>query len=406
MAPAVPATKTKKDNRKTCTVCSKRYTPSHRSALTCSEECKRARRNGTRVTTATKKRTPKPLPVSNTFLQLLIRHARQAKTAQIVQYIKEEELHELRQMHTLQRNANSWSSRKWGDYHITHIYPVNGKQHTGKFVPQNLVVGKAALNRTQGTAYFSGGEFISPAHKSSKWDIRADMTDLEVIELMIQCIGADAWEPFAKAAKLLPNQKQAHLDALGKLLDRQDPEHARYFSLMDDSRTSSQTLRELVKAITGKEVFQPSSPPYVNELIVLVMEHRRLAVHRPELLPFLKALEQVLQMSQYFRQSFDLDEVDGAMFFDVLHGKPITGVTLDLLNEFIVNSLTQIYDASRPKLLGPTPYQLMSPEERAAHSERVAANGRALEELRLVREQEAVSQPYWLDDVPEFQQAA
>jgi hypothetical protein len=146
--------------------------------------------------------------------------------------------------------------------------------------------------------------------------------------------------------------------------------------------------------------------PYVNELIVLVMEHRRLAVHRPELLPFLKALEQVLQMSQYFRQSFDLDEVDGAMFFDVLHGKPITGVTLDLLNEFLVSSLIQIYDASRPKAFGPTPYQLMSPEERAAYSERVAASGQALEELRLAREQEVAAQPYWLDEALEFQQAA
>ena len=406
MTKATPAVTTKKDDRKTCTVCSKRYTPSHRSALTCGEECKRARRNVTRLKTATKKRKPKLTPVSNGFLQLLIRHGRQARTAQIVQYISTEELNELRQMYTLQRNANSWSSRKWGDYHFSHIYPVNGKQHTGKFVPQNLVIGKGTFNRTQGTTYFGGGEFISPAHKSSKWDIRADMTDLEVIELMIQCIGADAWEPFAKAAKLAPSQKQAHLDTLGKLLDRTNPEHAAHLRVVDDPRTSAQTLGQLITSISGKEQFQMGNGPYVNELIVLVMEHRRLAVHRPELLPFLKALEQVLQMSQYFRQSFDLDEFDGAMFFDVLHGKPITGVTLDLLNEFIVNSLTQIYDASRPKLLGPTPYQLMSPEERAAHSERVAANGRALEELRLAREQEAVSQPYWLDDVPEFQQAA
>lgn len=401
MATATSVTKTKKDTRKTCTTCGKKFQPTHRSMKTCSEECKRVRRNKG----GKKNRQPKPLQISNAFIQLLLRHAKQAGTVQIVQGIATEELTELHEMHKLHQRANSTSVAAFGDYQFSHVYPVKGQKHTGKFVPVNLVVASAGLNRSFKNTHHGGGAYIHFTDKSSKWDIQGGMSDQAIMELMIECIGRPVWDAFAKVTQLPAATRQGYLDALGTLLDPANPEHAEYLKVMNNRKTSTPDLRSLVEAVTGKELFQVSTRCYVSRMVVLMLEMGRMSAYRPELVPVLKVLEQVEQMSSHFtHDSFDISEFDEGLFFDILHGKTVTETTLEVLNDFLVDSLTNIYDtAATLPTFGPRPIDSYTPEKRTAFYDWVEAS-RIAEEKRRATPRLDVSD-FW-DEVMELQLAA
>lgn len=370
MAPAKrTATNTKKDTRKICTVCKKKYQPQHKAMKTCSEECKLARRNKSVRNGARKKRELKPLQMSNAFIRLLLRHAKQAGTVQIVQGIISEQLTELHEMHKLHQRANSTSSAAFGDFQFSHVYPVKGQKHTGKFVPVNLVVASAGLNRSFKSTHLGGGAFIHFTDKSSKWDVQAGMSDRDIMELMIECITLPVWEAFTKVTKLPASTRQAHLDTLGTLLDPSNPDHAEYLKVMNTPGISTQDLKSLVEAVTGKELFQVSTVCYVSRMVVLILEMKRMSAYRPELLPVLNVLEQVEQMSSHFaHDSFAITEFDEGLFFDILHGKAVTETTMEVLDDFLVECLTSIYDAAaiRP-MFGPRPIDTYSPVQLAEY---------------------------------------
>ena len=319
-APAPNATTTKKP-RKTCTVCKRKFVPPRKSVMTCSDDCKRARRNKSDKGVARKTRKPKPVPLSNNFVQLLIRHGRQAGTVQIVQYITAEELLELREMHKVQLSANATSGRAFADYHFCHVYPACGMSHIGKFVPQNLVLGNAQLNKDHGNRYYGGGDFISPAHASNRFDVERWMTDADVMALMIRCIGQAEWDAFDKVAKLLPSTKQSYIDLLAPLLNSSNPDHGKHLKVFDDPRSTAGELRAVLEAVTDKKVFVfGGSSRYVSPMGLLISEFTRVMKYRPEVEPVLKALEQIEQTARYFTYDhFDVSEVEG-FFFDILHG--------------------------------------------------------------------------------------
>ncbi|CAI8715409.1 hypothetical protein [Pseudomonas serbica] len=395
MAPAKrTATKTKKDTRKICTICKKKYQPEHKAMKTCSEECKLARRNKVAKNSTRKKREPKPLQMSNAFIRLLLRHAKQAGTVQIVEGVTVGQLAELHEMHKLHQRANSTSSAAFGDFQFSHVYPVKGQKHTGKFVPVNLVIGSSGLNRSFKNTYLGGGAYIPFAEKSSRWDVLGGMSDRDIMELMIECITRPVWEAFTKVTKLPASPRQAHLDTLGTLLDPSNAEHAEYLKVMNTPGISTQDLKSLVEAVTGKELFQISTRCYVSRMVVLVMETRRMSAYRPELLPVLDVLEQVEQMSSHFaHDSFAITEFDEGLFFDILHGKTVTDTTLEVLDDFLVENLTSIYEAAaiRP-VFGPRPIDSYSPaqlaEYRAISSEAVVASPGASDFWDYVMEQQ------------------
>lgn len=373
MALALPATTPhKKDLRKTCTVCKAKFLPSHHSTLTCSDECKRIRRNKSTKVVLRKKRKPKPFPTSNIFVQLLIRHAKQAGTVQIVQYITAEELLELREMQKTQLATNCYSVRCFADYHFCHIYPANGMPHIGKFTPQNLVLGSAALNRKHGSHYFGGGEFISPAHKTNRFDVEKWMSDKDIVELLLKCIGRDVWDAFAKVAKLQPSTKQTYIDLLVTMLDRNNPAHRQYLKVFDDPRSTANELRNVLESITDKKVYMFGSRGYKSPMDLMLSEFARVVRYRPDLAPVLKALEQIEQTSRYFTyDSFDLSEVEG-FFFDILHGIAVTDSVLAELADIVVGALT----ASTAKMKNfdrAAGYDCFEPEQVEARRARMAA---------------------------------
>lgn len=405
MAPVTKPTKSKKDTRKTCTTCRRKFQPSHQSIKTCSEECKRVRHNKGKKNTAQKKRQPKPLQMSNAFIQLLLRHAKQAGTAQIVQGVTTEELLELREMHKLQLRANSSSSDAFGAFQFSHVYPVKGQRHTGKFVPVNLVVASAGLNRSFKNTHLGGGAYIHFTDKNSKWDIQGGMSDQAIVELMIECITRPVWDAFAKVAKLQPSVRQCHLDTLGTLLDPVNVEHTEYLKVMNNPKTSTQDLRSLVEAVTGKELFQVSTHCYVSAMMMLILETRRMSVYRPELALVLNVLEQVQQMSSHFiHDDFNITEFDEGLFFDILHGKQVTSSAMEVLNDFLVDNLSSIYDTYGVKPVF-VPGIVESPEQVAIRQAVMETRSRVIEERRAVVQQAIDSQPsFW--DMMEQQQAA
>ncbi|WP_143496841.1 hypothetical protein [Pseudomonas sp. Irchel s3a18] len=318
---------------------------------------------------ARKKREPKPLQMSNAFIRLLLRHAKEAGTVQIVEGITAEQLDELHEMHKLQVRANPSSAKVFGAYHFSHVYPVKGQKHTGKFVPCNLVIASASLNRSFKNTHLGGGAYIHFSEKNSKWDVQVGMDDKAIMELMIECITRPVWEAFTKVTKLLPSTRQARLDTLGKLLDPTNPEHAAYLKALNTPGISTQDLGMLVEAVTGKEIFQVGGGCYVSPMMMLIVETERMSAYRSELLQVLKVLEQVQQMSSYFaHDSFAITEFDEGLFFDFLHGKTITETTVEVLNDFLVESLTSIYDAAaiRP-MFGPAPIDSYSPAQLAEY---------------------------------------
>lgn len=339
MAPATPATtKSNKDTRKTCTVCKAKFKPVRRTALTCSEDCKRARRNGVDRKVTKKVRKPKAFPMSNPFVQLLLRHAKQAENVQIVQYITVDQLHELRAMLKTQQAVNG-RSRFFGEYQFCHVYPAKGQRHVGKFVPANLVIGNADLNRQHGNQWLGGGEFVSPAHKSPRWDIKPWMTDADIMSLMLDCIGRGVWAEFDKVAKLAPSQRHAYLEKLAGLLDRNNPDHSEWWKVFNNPKSSTRDLRRLLEAVTGKDIFVMSNVGSLDALDVLVTETTRLLAYRPELAPVLKALEQVKQTSWYFREPLDLGE-DEYFFFNILHGRDINPAVLESITGDLLERIT------------------------------------------------------------------
>jgi hypothetical protein len=321
--------------------------------MTCSEDCKRARRNKVDRKVTKKARKPKAFPMSNPFVQLLLRHAKQAGNVQIVQYITVDQLHELRAMSKTQQAANKW--RTFGEYQFSHVYPVKGQRHVGKFLPANLVIGNADLNRQHGNQWLGGGEFISPAHKSPRWDIKPWMTDADIMSLMLDCIGRGVWAEFDKVAKLAPSQRQAYLEKLAVLLDRNNAEHAEWLRAFDNPKSSTRDLRKLLEAVTGKDIFVLSNVHTMDPLLVLITETARLMAYRPELAPVLKALEQIKQASWYFREPLDLGE-DEYFFFNILHGRDINHAVLESLTADLLECITcKVKDFNEKGLRYPEP---------------------------------------------------
>ena len=340
MALAVPVTKPKRDTRKTCAVCRKKFVPPHRSVMTCSEDCKRARRNKSAKSSAQKSRKAKPLPMSNAFIQLLLRHAKQAGTVQIFQFITARQLLELREMHKLQQAANAWSRDTFGRFQFCHIYPVAGQPFMGKFIPANLVIGNAELNYEHGNRWHGGGEYIRREDKSVRWDIARWMTDTDIVELMIDCIGKPVWAEFYRAAQLTPSKRQSHVEALAELLDRANRDHREWLKALEDPRTSTQELGSILEAVTGKRAFV--SPRHlVTPMEVAIAETRRLMAYRPGLAPLLSGLEQIEQLSRYAASDSYKLGASEAYVFDVLHGREIDSCTLEA---FVYAALSEIAD--------------------------------------------------------------
>jgi hypothetical protein len=141
---------------------------------------------------------------------------------------------------------------------------------------------------------------------------------------------------------------------------------------------------------------------------MLVLEARRMSAYRPELIPVLNVLEQVQQMSRYFtHDDFNITEFDEGLFFDILHGKTVTEATMEVLNDFLVASLTTLYDEKAMKpMFGPAPIDSYTPDQLAEHRAQVEVGRQAEEKRRIAQEQARQNEPDFWDYAMEQQLAA
>lgn len=325
MALAAPVrTSNKKDTRKRCGVCGKKFTPSHASQRY-HPACSSSARKQVRV-----KRKPKSLPLTNQLIVTMIRAARYAGTVEIFEGNTVAHLHELRAMVKLRtqfsQTAGYDENGKNYTGHLSHVHPVMGNGGMGKFTPDNLVVCDANYNRSFSTTHLGHGSCIRRFKEHAKWQLEQHHTDAEVMELIIECIGRATWNEFAKVAKLLPAGRQMLVDSLERLLDPSNPEHARHLRAVKDSNTSSQALRHIHEVVTGKVTFEP----YVKccTLIDLVVhELERMSKYRGDLAEAHKALVTGIAMFEQVNgrhARFDFIGYEYQMFMDILHGEDVS----------------------------------------------------------------------------------
>ena len=135
-------------------------------------------------------------------------------------------------------------------------------------------------------------------------------------------------------------------------------------------------------------------------MAVLIHEMERMSAYRPELRPVLNVLEQVQQMSSHFaHDDFNITEFDEGLFFDILHGKAVTDTTMEVLNDFLVDNLSSIYDTTATRLgFGPAPIDCYSPTQLAEYRALFAVKPSVVAKPQEIGD-------FW-DEVMEFEQAA
>lgn len=324
MALALPATKpNKKDARKRCGVCGKKFTPSHanqRYHPACSTSARPS---------VIMKRKPKAIPLTNQFVATVIRAARYAGTAEVFDGITVAQLHELRAMVKLRmqftQTAGYDENGRAYVGHLSHIHAVMGSGGMGKFTPDNLVVCDGTYNRSFGTTHLGYGSCIPPLKERAKWQLEKSQTDAEVMELIIECIGRATWNEFAKVAKLLPSGRQMLVDSLLKLLNPTNPAHAHHLRIVRDTNTSPQKLRHIHEAITGKPTFEAYVPLCTVEDLV-VHELERMSKYRPDLAQVHAGLLEAIEVYRGVhgrRAHFEFLGNEYRVFMDMLHGDEV-----------------------------------------------------------------------------------
>ncbi|MNY39121.1 hypothetical protein D3C86_1737900 [compost metagenome] len=113
-------------------------------------------------------------------------------------------------------------------------------------------------------------------------------------------------------------------------------------------------------------------------------------------------------MASFFTyNSFDISEFDEGLFFDILHGKTITETTMEVLNDFLVESLAALYDEKALKpMYGPAPLDSYTPDQLAEFRAQVEASRQSMEQMRIAKEQARRDEPDFWDYVMEQQLAA
>ena len=125
----------------------------------------------------------------------LIKEVQKAKTVEILDDLREHS--ELESLFTLYKRRSKYSGyRRRAEYHLCHLYPVNGNCGVGLLSSRNLVIGMAAANFSLKDEETSGlGCFIP--HKSLKQELKVK-EESKVFELIKFYLGSALSEFCAK----------------------------------------------------------------------------------------------------------------------------------------------------------------------------------------------------------------
>lgn len=324
---------------KQCLACLQTFSYLRSTAKYCSAACKDHRHNGIKAKQHAARRVRRKLevtPITNAFIQYLIRECIDAGTVQILQGSTVDDLKSLHEMTKIQRafnadifNCEPGTLRQY-QLHLCHVFPSKGRNGVGKLNARNIVLGESQPNRRHGTRYLGHGDCIAPFELDSRFAVSPCTSHEIILKKIATCVGAKVWEEFTKAVKLRPSTRQKAFDALEILLDPTNPDHAGYIEAAKDPRTTTTALSRIVRAIKDQKEFHISthtdyqlSEIYIDQLV-------RMAAFRPELCESssrLKALE--VSCREVGGRSLVFSEDDLQLMFDVLHGADASHIDTD-----------------------------------------------------------------------------
>lgn len=326
MQTATPVTPTKKDIRKRCESCSKKFTPQRTTQKYCSSDCRVSGNNSTRRTMIKRDYT---VPISAPFCCYMIRECQRAGTVQILAEHTVESLTELYHLHTYRYRANmfkSFDDDHQNSYQLSHIIPVHGTNQLGLLHAENLVVALASENKQHGAKWFGYGKGIPRTSIRSKWDVQPNTSREDVFKLMTKIVGTVKLTQFAKAVKLKPSKRQEHIEYLSAELKIDMPEHATHLKALSNKSTTTQALGAIVAELKGKKVSTfKRECDYFSPFRVFRDELFRCTKYRPDLTDVHALLCEVtaIEWARHHEEP-KLQSWEVAALFDILHGREVS----------------------------------------------------------------------------------
>lgn len=349
MTKATPAVTTKKDNRLRCGRCDKKFTPKRSNQKYCSSDC-RVNGNSSKRTSAKKQYE---IPRSAPFCLWLLQECRRAGHVQILSGHTEQSLMELYKLHAYTSKVNMHKAvTDDTGYHKSHIIPVQGPRLMGLLHAENLVIATAMDNKQHGIKHFGYGRGIERHMLNDRWSVpKTGMTNETLFGLILEVVGKEKYERFAKAAKLKPSPRMAHIKYLESVLHDDNPDHKEHLKALRSKGTTTRALGTIVATLKGKKVnaFKMECD-YFSPFRVYKEEALRLSRYRPELAVLHEMLKEI-ELIQYSRTLEEprLEPWETAALFDILHGRELSdfdGLLSDMRERHVQWSkeLIQKYD--------------------------------------------------------------
>lgn len=240
----------------TCMNCRFEFIPSRKDKKFCSRTCKEANASKLqKIKTAEskeKRQLIKDLKFENSsFGDYIFRECIRAGTAQILQGHTLDTLLELYDMYKSKIKYSGLIEGKLGtDFHISHIYPVKGKDCIGLLHPKNLVISGASYNtsRKNKTPDIDSEWKIQTSSLDKAYLVKRGTTKEQVFKLLRNILGLDLYRSMIEAAKL-QNSKKVRL--IRKLI-----KHGYDSKFLVDLESAE--LQELVFEITNKPLPTPT----------------------------------------------------------------------------------------------------------------------------------------------------
>lgn len=324
MTKATTAATTKRDNRDRCKRCDKKFTPKRSNQKYCNSQC-RVSSNSTKRSSAKK---PYEVPLDAPFCKWLIRECRRAGHAQIMSGHTEQSLMDLYKLHAFTSKVNMYRTVSDNSgYHKSHIVPVQGSRVMGLLHAENLVVSTAADNKRHGVNHYGYGKGIERRMLNPSWAVpQWGMTNETVFGLILEVVGREKFERFARKAKLTPSQRTAHIEFLTTVLRDDNPEHQEHLKALRSSDTKTHVLGAIVATLKGNKVSTfKMDCDHFTAFRVFKEESLRMSNYRPEL----AELHRMLQKIELAEHSRTLEEPklkawESAAIFDILHGRELS----------------------------------------------------------------------------------
>ena len=293
--------------------CKGRFRQTRKTDKYCSS-CKLQAHNVRRRTTS-----ETTIPRANHFCQTLIDEAIRAGSLEVFTHLKGnvKALEDTYKVVTARMRANIVAGVN--SYHVCHVAPVAHPTRLGTFDATNLFVGSSEKNKAAALTATGSGTFIAKASLNPLNDVADDAGRSITLDRIISYVGEATFKAFVKKVKLKDSVRVTTLAKLDALVEIDNPEHAKYVTLLLNKRATTLDLSNALIELSGKTPFKPSFTR-VSEANMLVAELVRHAAFREELQFLLPHIAVAVYKHDSSRLAVTLGDDDMQCLFDLLQG--------------------------------------------------------------------------------------